>query len=148
MEESIVLRSLGPIGQDAVRPNVGGVDVHQHSGEFSASPVVPFRHRGSSGCRWVVIASIGSCDKSRARQGVRQTTDQLRTTTAKFSAPRRSTMDTGDKGFTFDNRGGPIWGSRGCRGRSTSARRGSGSDLRFRNGAGSHEAAAKESTYA
>ena len=45
--------------------------------------------------------------------GVGETTDQLRTTTAEFSALERSTMDTSDKWFTLDHRGGPIWGSRG-----------------------------------
>jgi hypothetical protein len=42
-----------------------------------------------------------------------ETTDQLRTTTVELSALQRSTMDTSDKWFTLDNRGGPIWGSRG-----------------------------------
>jgi hypothetical protein len=42
-----------------------------------------------------------------------ETTDQLRTTKAKLSAPQRSTMDSSDKWFTLDNRGDPIWGSRG-----------------------------------
>jgi hypothetical protein len=37
---------------------------------------------------------------------------QLRTTTAEFSALQRSTMDTSDKWFTLDHRGGPIWGQR------------------------------------
>ena len=42
-------------------PNVGGVDNHQHSGEVSASPFAPFRHRAFFWL-WlgVVIASIGS----------------------------------------------------------------------------------------
>jgi MFS family permease len=41
--------------------NVGGVDDHQHSGEVSASPFAPFRHRAFFWL-WlgVVIASIGS----------------------------------------------------------------------------------------
>ena len=41
--------------------NVGGVDVHQQSGEVSASPFAPFRHRAFLWL-WlgVVIASIGS----------------------------------------------------------------------------------------
>jgi hypothetical protein len=43
----------------------------------------------------------------------RETTDQLRTTTAELSAPQRSIMDTSEQWFTVDNRGGPIWGSRG-----------------------------------
>jgi hypothetical protein len=51
--------------------------------------------------------------ESRARQGVGQTTDQLRTTTAELSAPQRSTVDTSDKSFTLDNLEVPIWGSRG-----------------------------------
>jgi hypothetical protein len=39
-----------------------------------------------------------------------KTTDQLRTTPAELSAHQRSTLDTSDKWFTLDNRGGPIWG--------------------------------------
>jgi hypothetical protein len=42
-----------------------------------------------------------------------ETTNQRRTTTAELSAPQRSTMDTSDKWFRLDNRGDPIWGSRG-----------------------------------
>jgi hypothetical protein len=42
-----------------------------------------------------------------------KTTDQLRTTATKLSAPQRSTMDTSDKWFPLDHYGGPIWGSRG-----------------------------------
>jgi hypothetical protein len=41
------------------------------------------------------------------------TTDQLRAATAQLSARQRSTMDTSDRWFRLDNRGGPIWGSRG-----------------------------------
>jgi hypothetical protein len=40
--------------------------------------------------------------------GVGKTTDQLRTTTAEFSASQPSTMDTSDKWFTLDNHGGPT----------------------------------------
>jgi hypothetical protein len=39
---------------------------------------------------------------------VGKTTDQLRTTTAEFSASQPSTMDTSDKWFTLDNHGGPT----------------------------------------
>jgi hypothetical protein len=42
-----------------------------------------------------------------------RTTDQLRTRTAKLSAPQRSIMDTSDNWFMLDSRGGLIWGSRG-----------------------------------
>ena len=58
------------------------------------------------------LTPTGVGNHERAR-GVGQTTDQLRTTAAELSAPQRSTMDTSDKSFTLDDRGGPIWGSRG-----------------------------------
>jgi len=58
------------------------------------------------------LAPTGVGNHEGAR-GVGQTTDQLRTTTTELGAPQWSTMDTSDKWFTLDNRGGPIWGSRG-----------------------------------
>jgi hypothetical protein len=43
-----------------------------------------------------------------------ETTDQLRTMTAEFSAPQRSTMDTSEEWFPLDDRG-PDLGVKGSR---------------------------------
>jgi len=56
--------------------------------------------------RWAITSAPG---------GRGDTTDQLRTTTAALSAPRRLTMDNSDKWFRLDNHGHPILGSRGRR---------------------------------
>jgi hypothetical protein len=79
--------------------------------------------------------------------GSGRTTDQLRTTTAGLSASQRSTVDTALSG----SRSTTAKPDLGVKGLPWSIDFGSlriGSDLRFRNGADSHEAAAKESTYA
>jgi hypothetical protein len=81
-------------------------------------PATLRRHSGGLRrvCPWFssgLVISLSRARMSPNRIWIRETTDQLRTTTAECSAPQRSTMDSSDKWFALDNRAGPIWGSRG-----------------------------------
>ena len=62
-------------------------------------------------CVAAIDAELEVCCESGAK--LRTNYGPTTTTTAALSAPRRSTIVTGEQWFTRDNRAGPIWGSRG-----------------------------------
>jgi hypothetical protein len=88
----------------------------QHAGSASRASVLRRRGAGTLlafGDHSAALAPRRSGKSRPSHVGWRETTDQLRTTTAELSAHQRSTVDATEHWFTLDNRCGPIWGSRG-----------------------------------
>jgi hypothetical protein len=81
--------------------NLGHLKVSQIGGHHE------LRHGDQRGAQLAVL------DAAPRRWERGETTDQLRTTPAEFSAGQRSTTDTSEKWFRLDEHRRPIRGSRG-----------------------------------